>query len=230
MLDHPCWRDLDRTDPFRLQPTAPSIDDTQRSAVLRAEEAAKRGLKPWPMTEGAVLEVVEDVTRDGRPLTVHYEGDGEGVEYWRSQGLLVVEASASILDVVHEASHHAVDAVFPTHGVEWVNGFLRLLRSHCGAEVADAYLHEFDAANVHRTVEWQLYRLKKTARGKTNKERGAVARIIMDGPPQQVVCQLLEMHDSGLLVLNADGEEVLPFERVRYLACVETDRSRKKQA
>jgi hypothetical protein len=228
MLQHPCWRDLDRTDPFRLQPSPPTVDDTQRSAVLRAEEAAKRGLTPWPATEAAVLEVVEDVTRDGRPLTVHHEGDGEGVEYWRSQGLLVVEAGASLFDVVHEAVHHATDPVFPTHGVEWVNGFLRVLRAHCGAEVADAYVSEFDGANVHRSVEWQLYRVKKTARGKTNKERGAVARVVLDGPPQQVVCQLLEMHDSGLLVLNADGEELLSFERVRYLACVETDRALKR--
>lgn len=228
MLNHPSWRDLDRTDPFRLQPAAPTVDDTQRSAVLRAEEAAKAALEPWPAVEGAVLEVVEDVTRDGRPLTLSREGDGEGVEYWRHQGLLVVEAGASMFDVVHEASHHLVDGVFPTHGVEWVNAFLRLLRSHCGAEVADAYVREFDTANVHRTVEWQLYRVRKTARGKTNKERGAVARVVMDGPPQQVVCQLLEMHDSGLLVLNEEGEELLPFERVRYLACVETDRARKK--
>lgn len=228
MLNDPRWRDLDRTDPFRLQPTPPTVDDTQRSAVLAAEATAKAALGPWPATESAVLEVVEDVTRGGRPLTVHHEGDGAGVEYWRAQGLLVVEAGASLFDVVHEASHHAVDAVFPAHGVEWVNRFLRALRSHCGGEVADTYLSAFDEVNVHRTVDWQLHRVKKTARGKTNKERGAVARVVMDGPPEQVVCQLLEMRSPGLLVLGVDGEELLPFERVRYLACVTTDRALKR--
>lgn len=195
--------------------------------MLKAEVAARQVLDPWPATEGAVLEVVEDVTRDGRPLTVHHEGDGEGVEYWRSQGLLVVEASASLFDVAHEASHHLVDPVFPTHGVEWVNAFLRLLKAHCGAEVVNTYVDQFDGAGVHRTTEWQLGRVKKNARGKTNKERGAVARVVMDGPPESVVCQLLEMHESGLVVLGVNGEEVLPFERVRYLACDLTDRAKK---
>lgn len=198
------------TRPFDLPAVPPSIPDWQKKRVLEAEEAARarvqRGLGSW----------VEDLQPE-LGITVRM-ADGDAAEYWRSSETLVLGRQCHPMLAAHEAAHHLVDPVFPLHGAEWAQVYLNLLRIHLGDEVRSVMAEEFEARQVHCSVDDRKRRVRKGAIFATNKEPGALARVILDEPPQELVCQLMRVVDDGVEVRDLGGEHVLDWDRMRYIS------------
>lgn len=211
---------MNTTRPMSLPFEVPSISDFQRSKVLKAEELIADGLRA--ATEAEVYEIASDASeRGGGLLSVEWGESGRGTSYSslsESEGLIVVEEGANLHSVARCAAQHLTHPVFPEHGVEWVQNFLETIDIHIGPKTTDLYRLAYDDLEVHTTPDVRIKRVRKSALGAVNKERGVLARIIADDGPEAIICQLLELADDQLIVLNAKGEQALDLSRLRYLA------------
>lgn len=208
------------TDPMLLPPEAPTISDFQRAKVLRAE--AELSSSEPAAARDAVEEAAAEATElGGGSVTVEWGEAGRGSTYRKlseSQGLIIVEEGASMHSVLRSTSHHLVHPVFPPHGVEWVRAFLASLERHLGPEVRRAYERAYEDLEVHSDPSVRIKRVRKSALGAVNKERGVLARVVADDGPESVICQLLELLDDALLITNHRGERRLDLSRLRYLS------------
>lgn len=199
------------TDPLLLPPEAPTISDAQRARVLAAEASvasAPAGLV-W------ARRTVERVTigADVASLAVQL---AEATSYDRGRSLLELSQQATKAAVLHQLAHHLTSPTFPSHGVEWVGHFLGLAERYVGVAAAREYRAAFEREQVHSEVADRVRRVRKSAIGVANKECGALTRLIVDDPPEDIVCQLLSVDRAGLLIRTVGGDLHVPNERLRY--------------
>jgi hypothetical protein len=127
--------------------------------------------------------------------------------------LLEVPEGVERRKVLHAAAHHLTHPVFPPHGAEWAAAYLTLLERWCGVGISAAMREEFDSRDVHHTVEQRLKRVRLV-----NVPRGILAKVVLDDPPEAVICQLLSVEHSTITISNDAGVANLPTERARYIS------------
>lgn len=206
------------TAPMDLPAEAPAISDAQRSRVLAAERALEREHSPAGVD--AARDAVDEVTAAAGvdALTVQAVDGTAAVEYRRSSATLLVGTGATMPAILHELAHHLTDATFPAHGAEWAANFLALIERFLSVEHGHAYRAEFDHRSVHYDPAIRIHRVRKGATGAVNKERGVLARLVVDDPPESFLCQILAVDRGGLSVRTPAGERYLENERLRYVS------------
>jgi hypothetical protein len=198
------------TDPLLLPPISPKISDSQRAKVFAAEEDMEQRLELPPASAGDI-EVIADIV-GVVPAITH---DGCKATYWRG-GRVDIGRATTMPGYLHECAHHLTPLVFPPHGVEWVAHFFELLEKYAG--VRGDYEAAFTAHEVRQTVEACRVRARKDALYFSNKERGCLARVVVDAPPQSFICQLLDVEPDLLRVSDENGEFELDISRLRYVS------------
>lgn len=206
------------TAPMDLPAEAPTISDAQRSRVIAAERVLER--EHGAAGVDAARDVVGEVTAaaDVEALTVQVVDGSAAVEYRRRDAVLLVGEEATLPAILHELAHHLTHPAFPAHGAEWAANFLALVERFLSVDHAHAYRFEFDRRNVHHEPGIRIHRVRKGATGAVNKESGVLAKLVVDDPPESMLCQILAVDRGGLKVRTREGERYLENERLRYVS------------
>lgn len=206
------------TAPMDLPAEAPTISDAQRSRVLAAERALE--CEHGAAGVDAARDVVDEVTAAAgvEALTVQVVDGSTAVEYRRRSSQLLVGEEATLPAVLHELAHHLTDPTFPPHGAEWAANFLALVERFLSVDHAHSYRYEFERRSVHFEPGIRIHRVRKGATGAVNKERGVLARLVVDDPPESVLCQILAVDRGGLLARTRVGDRYFENERLRYVS------------
>lgn len=199
-----------RTDPLLLPPLSPKISDSQRAKVFAAEEHVESALSLPPASIGDI-EVISDILEIEPAVT----NDGKQTGYWRG-GRVEFGQQTTLPGYLHEAAHHLTPEIFPPHGIEWVANFYKLLGKY--TDWHDDYVRSFTEHKVRQTVEAALKRARKDAIYFANKERGCLARVVVDEPPQSFVCQLLDVEPDFVRLADDSGEFAVDVDRLRYVS------------
>lgn len=218
------WHEIaaSATRPFALPTDPPTVSDFQRARVESAEKVAAAGAcgPAGPVAISDLCRVCAEASEEADDLLVVVPREGGRVEYSRSgsTGIIAMPRSATLQDLLHGVAHHLVSPVFPAHGVEWVQRFTDLLRRYAGEEAARRCAVEFARSGVHADAAVRVKRVRKSVVGAINKECGALARIIADGPPRSVLCQLLAIDGDFLVVRDGSGVFGMPMSDLRYVS------------
>lgn len=210
---------IDKNTP--TEPTAlpaeppPQIADSERRRIVEAEDAVARHFDR--LTFGAARDFVRGaaVGVGLRDPAVRAAPGGWHVHASDDGAVLLGGESWPTIDLLHAVAHLAVPPVFPAHGVEFVNSLIALVQRHApqGAELLVA---ELDRRRVTRDPAARAANVRRRAVYAVGKEVGALVRVVLDGPPEEHVCQLLEVGKTGLLVRRAGDPYELEMERLRY--------------
>lgn len=194
----------------------PTISDSQKSQVTRAEADAASTFDPAPAQPLVVEEVCAAFGPGGPgPLAVRR---GAEVTAYRRGRPLDLRDGATLPELLHHVAHHATHPVFPPHGVEWAAEFLAQLERWLGPAYSAAYRNAFEEHGVHFTPEPRISMSRKRAKFSVNKEHGVLCRIVVDDPPEDLIVQLLSVDAGGFLVVDDHGERYLPNDRLRYFS------------
>jgi hypothetical protein len=208
------------THPLDLPCSAPQVVDSHRGAVLRAEASLSLSDRGPNLALDSAVELLE---RLGARVGSRGREGGRARATFEGGGVVLEGSSWPAAAVVHAAAHAAVHPAFPLHGIEFVQAFVAALGAELGPSAAEAHAVAFEDAGVHSTPSIRSWRVRRAVTGAIWKERGVLARVVCDDPPEDLVCQLLELRGEEILVRTAECVRAIPLERCRYFACAHSE-------
>lgn len=194
--------------------------DYQRRRVFAAEQVArdKLGDRLATLDRDQIRSLVIKACREEKVDCCRVEFLDRDVRADYSYGHVRVPRSSMRADfVVHQLAHHVVHHRFPDHGIEWVQAYLRMLRSYVGDEVADAFRDAFDDGGVHRDPLTRVKRVRRIAVNLANKGGGNVHLVLDYDGEARWVNGFLSQADANMLVID---DTVYPMRWARYIEVV----------
>lgn len=193
----------------------PRVPDKQRKQLLDAVREAEVGTTAISPEEAVAL-ATEFTSASGSKLSA-VPADRTGFSY-RRPGSLELGRNLTEITVLHAAAHHMTHPVFPNHGAEFCAVLLALVGRHLGQTEAESLRAAFKAHHVHCEIGRRTRRVKKSAVFATNREPGVLARLVLDEPPEELFCRMLEVRDDMIVVRDGRGDSEISLERCRYLS------------
>jgi hypothetical protein len=197
------------------------VSDFQRKKLVDAEERVWRAAEGVPdlnsiLSDDRVVHISDEVCSalGERLVRVELDDDAQHLSYWHADARLILPPWARRpLPVLHALTHHVVNPIFPEHGAEYARQLLVVLERFGSPDLAARMRAEFDAMQVHYDPAVRARRVRRSAVFAANNERGVLAELILDDPPEAILGPVQEVR-GGILII---GDREVELDRARYI-------------
>ena len=205
--------------------------DYQRERVYRAEREAEAKLHKagniFTLSTDEATEMVASVCRKENILVPELKferkrerQDGKWVagEYDYETNALKLVDPIYDTTVIHELAHVATAWLWPRHGIEWVQNYLRMLRRWCDDHCADVMFERYAAHGVHMDAHERVQRVKRVAVNMVNRQGKPKVELLLAGvkdplAPTWVEGRLTEVTPRSIVI----DDHAFNIRRARYI-------------
>lgn len=188
---------------------APKVIDAQLGRVARAERSVPHGPRVPKRRLLELLEVGGFIAYEER----------EGIEVTYEAGKVYTTKHPRELHVVHAIAHRKTPAVFPAHGAEWAGTMLRLT-AKLAPKIEGPLRRAFEREGVQTDPAAANRRARDHCRGIARNIPGALVRVVLAEPPEEVVGLVLasDANADRVRFEAGDGPVELEGSRIRYVS------------